>query len=232
MKAVFITATDTEVGKTVVTGLLASYLLDKGCNAITQKWIQTGSSGFPPDIAEHLKLMGRHICDIKEYLPDIVPYNFTMPASPHLAAESQDQKIDAAKIKNSFITLSKTFDTVIVEGIGGVLVPFSRKDLLIDIAKELDLPVIIVAKNKLGAINHTLLTIEAIKIRRMKILGVIFNNSAEKEDKAILADNPKIIKALTGQSILGTLLWTKQMDTLHRAFKPIGDKILVSSQKL
>ena len=233
MKAVFITGTDTGVGKTIVCGLLARYLLGKSCNVITQKWIQTGTKGFPPDITTHLKLMGRTKADIKEHLPDIIPYKFQLPASAHLAAAAEKKRISSSKIKNCFKRLSDNFDFVIVEGIGGALVPFNRKELVIDIAKELNLPVIIVAKNKLGTINHTLLTIEAIKKRGLKLLGIIFNSDSEKENKSILEDNPKIIKALTGETILGKLPWLDDKNLLHEAFKPTGKKIfgLIKKEK-
>jgi len=224
VKAIFVTGTDTEVGKTVVVGLLARYLLDKGCSVITQKWIQTGSDDFPDDIAAHLKLTDRDIADIEKYLPYICPYVFRLPASAHLAAEQEKKTIDAAKIKDSFTKLSRKFDTVIVEGIGGALVPYNRKDLVIDIAGQLALPVILVAKNKLGAINHTLLTIEALKAREMKILGIIFND-CQVRDRIIADDNPGIIKDLTSERILGNLTWQKNRHLLHKAFKPIADKI-------
>jgi len=230
VKAVFVTGTDTEVGKTVVCGLLGRYLINKGHNVITQKWIQTGSENFSEDIATHLTLMGRQKEDIEKYLPYINPYIFRFPASAHLAATLEKSSIDAAKIKNSFTILSKEFDTVIVEGIGGALVPFNKKDLVIDIAKELDLPVIIVVKNKLGAINHTLLTIEAIRARDMKILGLIFNGH-ENEDKIIANDNPEIIKTLTNERILGNLPLLKEQTLLQKAFRPIGDSILSISAK-
>ncbi len=225
MKAVFVTGTDTEVGKTLVTGLLAKHLWDKGYHAITQKWIQTGTRNLPTDIAVHLKLMGKKIEDVEKYLPYTAPYTFQLAASPHLAANSEKRKISTARIKSSFRTLSKKYDFVIVEGLGGVLVPFNRKKLVIDIAKELALPVIIVAKNRLGAINHTLLTIEALRSRHMKILGVIFNGQNEKENEVILEDNPKIVKALTGEKVLGNLPWLKDQDLLYKAFIPIGDRI-------
>jgi len=226
MKAVFITGTDTEVGKTVICGLLANYLLSKGRTVITQKWIQTGSENFPPDIAVHLDLMGKNKSDIEDYLPYIVPYAFRLPASPHLAAALEKKQIDAAKIKKSFQRLSKEFEFVIVEGIGGALVPFNEKELVIDIAQQMALPVIIVAANKLGAINHTLLTIEALKARGINILGVIFNAQNEMQDKIVLEDNPQIIKTLTGEKIFGILPWSKDRRLLCEAFEPIGSDIL------
>lgn len=225
MKAVFVTGTDTDVGKTVVCGLLGRCLLDKGHSVITQKWIQTGASGFPTDIAVHLKLMGRKKEDIEKYLSDITPYRFRFAASPHLSAGLEKKKVNTTRIKNSFKILSKKFDFLIVEGIGGALVPLSMKKLVIDIAKELNLPVLIVAKNKLGAINHTLLTIEAVRARDMRILGIIFNSQHKKDNVIILKDNPQIIKTLTGEKMLGNLPWLKNWDLLHKVFKPIGDKV-------
>lgn len=226
MKAVFVTGTDTEVGKTVVCGLLARFLLDAGYNVVTQKWIQTGCVSFPADIAVHLELMGKSRKDIKDFLPDICPYRFSFPASAHLAAELEGKKIEPEKIKDSFYKLRKNFEFVITEGIGGALVPFNRSALVIDIAAELDLPVLLVAANKLGAINHTLLTIEALKARGLKILGVVFNSRREKTDELILADNQQIIKTFSGEEISGRLPWSQDLSLLHKAFVPIGKKIL------
>ncbi len=207
MRGIFIVGTDTGVGKTTVTGLLGRFLSDNGHRAITQKWIQTGSDRFPEDIARQ-------------------PYTFKFPASPHLAARLERKTISKARIKKSFLFLKDRFDFVIVEGIGGALVPFNGKDLVIDIAKELDIPALLVVANKLGCINHTLLTIEAIKRRGMKIIGIIFNNSQSGERKNIISkDNPRIIKKLTGEKILGVLPWRKDKALLYRAFIPIGKKV-------
>ena len=206
MKALFVTGTDTGVGKTIVCGLLGRFLSNNGYRAIIQKWIQAGSNNFPKNV---------NVC-----------YTFKYPASPHLAAGLEKRRINAGKIKKSFKFLKKGFDFVIVEGIGGALVPFNEKRLVIDIAKELYLPVLIVVANKLGAINHSLLTIEAVKRRNMKIMGVIFNNRYKSADKIILEDNAKIVKALSGEKILGILPYCKDRNKLHKAFLPIGGKIL------
>jgi dethiobiotin synthetase len=230
MKAVFVTGTDTGVGKTVICGLLGRYLLDRGRNVITQKWIQTGSQGFPEDLAAHLKLMGRQKKDVEKYLHSMTTYTFSLPVSPHLAAAIENKRIDSAKIKGDFRRLSEQFDSVIVEGVGGVLVPYGKRGLVIDIVKELDLPAIIVAQNKLGAINHTLLTIEALSSRRIKVLGVIFNEYPN-EDTIIAENNPKIVKMITGRNILGTLPWLTKQSLLRKAFRPIGDNILKAYAK-
>lgn len=223
--AVFITGTDTGAGKTAVTGCLARYLLEKGYSVITQKWIQAGGNTFSrSDIAVHLKIMGRKARAIKKELPYVLPYMFKHASSPHLASKIENKKIDPNRIIKSFKALCGRFDFVIVEGVGGALVPFTDKRLVIDIVKELDMPAVIVAGNKLGAVNHTLLTIEALRARKIRILGIVFNNMG-RGDRMILEDNPRIIKDLTGQTIFGTLPWEPSYNKLYKKFTPIGERI-------
>ena len=224
MKGIFVVGTDTGVGKSIVTGLLGRYLQEKNYRVITQKWIQTGSR-VSADINLHLKIMGIPKKKIKDYLVYVCPYKFLLPASPHLASRQENKRISIAKIKQSFKLLSAKFDFVIVEGIGGALVPVDQKRLMIDIAKELDLAVLVVAQNKLGAINHTLMTIEAINNRKMKILGILFNN-LKGEKKLIAKDNPDIIKKITKQNIIGILPWDKKLDRLYKKFLPLGKRII------
>lgn len=224
-QALFVTGTDTGAGKTVITGCLAKYLLEKGYNVITQKWIQTGCDpGVPSDIRLHLKIAGRDINDIKQYLPYIAPYAFKGAYSPHLASQAENKIININKIKTSFKILSHQFDFIIIEGLGGALVPYNKRRLVIDIVKDLDLPVLVVVENKLGAINHALLTIEALNTRKIKIFGIVFNNR-KCQDKPILEDNPRIIKTLTKQRVFGVLPHEAGQRKLYEKFIPIGEKI-------
>ena len=224
-QGILITGTDTDVGKTVVTGLLGQFLLAQGRSVITQKWIQSGCTGFPEDIDTHLQWMGQTRETIAAHQVSVCPYCFDLPASAHLAAEAENQVIDPAVITRAYLDLEGRFDCVLVEGMGGALVPYSRKALLLNLVDELNLPVLIVAKNKLGAINHTLLTIEALQTRGMTILGVVFNGPEHAPDR-ITDDNPKIIQDLTDVSILGTLPWTQDKSLLTRAFAPVGQALL------
>jgi dethiobiotin synthetase len=225
MRAIFITGTDTGVGKTIVSGLLGAYFRRRAQRVIPQKWIQTGSKTFPDDIDMQLKLMGMQRHMIKDYMPYVCPYVLKFPASPHLAAKLQDRVIKAEKIKHSLAVLGAHFETVVVEGIGGALVPFNSRKLVIDIASELNLPVVIVAANKLGAINHTLMTVEVIRKRKMKIIGIVFNNIFPQENKLVLEDNIRIIEILSRAKILGSLPWRSNINLLHRFFLPIGKAI-------
>ncbi|MFH1245063.1 MAG: dethiobiotin synthase [Candidatus Omnitrophota bacterium] len=222
-RGIFITGTDTGAGKTVISGLLGRYLAEKGYNVITQKWVQTGDI---QDVDRHLGLMKISRPRIKDCLSRVCPYNFKFAASAHLAACLERKKIAPDKIKRSFQYLSRRFDVVIVEGTGGALVPFSRKGLIIDIVKELHLPAIIVAANKLGAINHTLLTVEALRKRRITVAGIIFNNIDQNADERVLTDNIKIIRTLSGEKVLGILPYRETDECLYRQFVPIGRKIL------
>ena len=224
-RAIFITGTDTGVGKTIVTGLLARYLLENGHSVVTQKWVQTGSSGFPLDIEEHLKLMGKAREDVLPLLEDINPYSFTFPSSPHLAARKEGSSIDPERIIKSFKTLEEEFDFVLVEGAGGVNVPLSEKVLIIDIAEELNLSVLLVAENRLGAINQVLLTIEALKKRRLDIIGIVFNRISTSENEEVLEDNKSIIAEITKEKILGELPFKENAKDLYWNFELIGDKI-------
>lgn len=235
MSGIFVTGTDTGVGKSVVTGLLARYLLERGRSVITQKWIQTGSSNgdsplrgqapLPLDIQEHLKIMGVKRGEVEDYLDFICPYNFKFAASPHLASRIEGKRINKGKIIRSFKFLSGKFNFVIVEGLGGALVPFDHSHLLIDIVKELSIPVLIVSRNKLGTINHTLLTIEALRKRKLKIAGVLFNNP-RRENKDILKDNPRIVEEISREKLLGALPWEEQYDKLYLKFKPAAAKLI------
>lgn len=224
MRIIFIAGTDTGVGKSVVCGLLAGFLLDKGYKVVTQKWVQAGSRGLSNDINTHLKFMARTKKDYQNCLSFMQPYIFRFAGSPHLAAGLENKRVDIVKIKKSLTGL-RHFDFVVIEGIGGVLVPLNFKSLLIDVIKELGLSVLVVAANKLGAINHALLTIEALKSRDIKIIGIVFNNILDKENRIILNDNPSIIKKFSQQRVLGILPYSENPFQLRKVFAPIGKKI-------
>ena len=206
MKSIFIAGTDTGVGKTIVTGILAKRLIEKGYRVVTQKWVQAGPSS---DIDIHLKLMGKRKTDYARHLHSMSPYSFKFASSPHLASSLEGRCIKIDRIKKSLKDLSVHFDFVLVEGSGGLLVPLTRNMLLIDLVKRLRMSVLLVAENKVGAINHTLLSIEALKARNINILGIIFNTRSNRVDGRILKDNPHMVRRLAGVEILGVLPYLK-----------------------
>ena len=199
INAYFIAGTNTHVGKTFFTALLAKFFTnDKKINCITQKWVQTGPES---DINKHLKAMKKPLKTILPYQKAINPYIFALPASPHFAAECEKKTIKEEKILIAFHALTQHFDVVIVEGSGGLLVPFSNSLLQIDLLEKLKIPAILVAANALGGINHTLLSIEALKSRQIPIAGIILNKIEKKTPDAIIKNNAEILRAFIPDKI-------------------------------
>ncbi|MDD5686556.1 MAG: dethiobiotin synthase [Elusimicrobia bacterium] len=222
MSVIFVTGTDTGVGKTMITGLLYQYITKKGYSVITQKWVQTGTKTLlESDVAHHYF----HSTDVNFHSYSL-PYCFRFPGSPHLAAKLEGRRINIKKIIESFNKLCRKYDFLIVEGTGGIMVPFNGKYLSIDLVKKLNLSVIIVVGNKLGCINHTLLTIDSLKRRNIRIIGLIFNNIFQKQKKTILKDNPDIIEKISGIKVLGIMKKERSKNKLINNFRKIGKKIL------
>lgn len=222
MNSVLITGTDTGVGKTVVCGCLAAYLRDLGLNVITQKWVQTGC-GSSDDVELHsiTPLDSDYTADD---LADLrMPYRLKHPASPHLAAELEGVQIDVAKIEFAHAKLTQHFDLVVVEGSGGALVPITKTILMADVAVRLNLPVVIVAENKLGCINHALLTVEALRARGLRVVGLIFNRIGNEWDETILTDNIRAIARLAGVPVLGEMPGMDERQYAAELFRPIGE---------
>jgi dethiobiotin synthetase len=209
---IFIAGTDTGVGKTVVTGLLAKYLVEKNFNVVTQKWVQTGDPVSSSDISVHLKMMGRSIEYFAPYANDINPYCFSLAASPHLAARQAGVYINSSKIIRSFYRLRELFDFVLVEGAGGVHVPLSEDKLIIDLVEDLNIPVLLVAENRVGTINHTLLSVESLRSRNIPIIAVVLNTiRPDSPEDVILDDNRYIIDSIVGENNVFSLSFCEKM---------------------
>jgi dethiobiotin synthetase len=173
-KTIAIAGIDTDVGKTVVAGLFARYLLDQQYSVTTCKLVQTGCKNISEDILLHRKLMG---VPLFEYDKDSTscPYVFTTPASPHLAAKLEQKIIDPGALTRSISTLQKSHDFLLVEGAGGLMVPLTNDLILIDFFAQMEFPLVLVCSSKLGSINHTRLSLEAIKNRGIELLGIVYN---------------------------------------------------------
>ncbi len=190
MRGFFVTGTDTGVGKTEIAAYLAKSFTKKGFKVGTMKPIATGSSR-----------------DARILKADPV-VSFRLPLSPLVAG-----KVNKRKIWQAFEKLKANNDIVIVEGIGGVMVPISGKGkkafYVADMVSKMNLPVIIVARPNLGTINHTLMTIEALRRRRIRIYGVIFNHSCRVKNDISIKTNPGMIEDLSGVKTLGVMYYNK-----------------------
>jgi len=195
----FIAGTGTGVGKTIVTGYLTRYFFQQNRSVITQKWVQTGYLEADHDILTHDRICGRS-SDRNE---DRLPYRFRMPSSPHLAAKMERRAIDPKVIFDSLTRLQSQYEQIIIEGTGGLMVPFTEELLQIDLIQHSRCPVVLVIANQLGAINHAILSIEALQSRKIPILGLIFNQITSNEDTEILKENLSIINKITKCPIFG-----------------------------
>ncbi len=188
----FLTGIDTDAGKTYATAFLARKFMDEGRSVITQKFIQTGCTGDSEDILEHRRLTGSPLLpeDIDHTTAPII---FTYPASAQLAARIDGRDIDVSLIDRSRELLASRYDVVIIEGAGGLMVPFTDDFLTIDYPATRHLPVVLVTNGVLGSINHTLLSLEAIAARGLELPYVIYNKHFDS-DAVIAADTLGFIR--------------------------------------
>lgn len=193
MKGVyFVTGIDTNVGKTAATGIIARELLTQGVNVITQKMIQTGCINESEDIVEHRRIMNIPMQEADLNF-DTCPYIFTYPCSPHLAARIDKRIIDKNKIKEATDRLAEQYEVVLLEGAGGIMVPVTEDYMTLDYMTDMQYPVILVASGKLGSINHTLLSLEAIRHRGLSLAMLVYN-LYPKADEIIEQDTLKYLQ--------------------------------------
>jgi dethiobiotin synthetase len=170
LKGLFVTATDTGVGKTTVGCALLSSWAKKGRRVAAMKPCETGGG----DDAERLiGACGRPLD------PSLVrPYAFSLPASPEAAAAADRvEYVYVDNIRRGYARLAAEADVVLVEGAGGLLVPLNPEQTMADLAAALELPILVVARPSLGTINHTLLTLEAARRRGLRVIGVVFSRA-------------------------------------------------------
>lgn len=183
---IFISGIDTDAGKTYATAWLAKHLMKKGQRVITQKFIQTGNSGYSEDIVKHRELMGTGLLPEDEDFTT-APIIFSYPASAQLAARLDGKEINLDKVKQSSAVLASRYDTVLVEGAGGLMVPVTDDYFTIDYVKDEKLPLALVTNGVLGSINHTILSLEAIKNRDITLRYLLYNTYFDN-DKTIADD--------------------------------------------
>lgn len=189
----FVSGIDTGIGKSYATGFIAKQWNAAGLRTITQKLVQTGNTSISEDIILHRELMG--IAFTQEDMQKItMPEIFSYPASPHLAARIDKREINFEKMRQATIQLSQRYDAVLIEGAGGLMVPLTENYLIIDYIKEMDYPLLFVTSGKLGSINHTLLSLEAVARRRIQLHTVIYNTFPVPEDNTISADTQRYLR--------------------------------------
>lgn len=192
-KGYFITGTDTGVGKTVVTALLANTLRRQGLHVGVMKPVETGCPQDGNHLVPQDSLFLRQISGCTAPQELVTPYTFAEPLAPAIAAELAGITIEIQHIRKCYEQLLAEHDIVLVEGAGGLLVPLTAQLSMHDIAVKLDLPVLIVACNRLGTINHTALTV-TIAHQRSQVLGIILNNIQASDNLAMQTNADALLR--------------------------------------
>ncbi len=191
-QSLVVCGTDTDIGKTIISALLV-----QGLNAMYWKPIQSGyEEGTDTNrICELLNLKEQR------WIPEV--YKFQAPVSPHWAAEKEGKMVEPSRL-----SLPITQSPLIIETAGGLMVPLNRQWLQIDQLKVWDLPILLVSKSGLGTLNHTLLSIEALRKRNIPILGIILNGPKH-------LDNPQTLKEFGQVPIIGEIPYFKKVTSTN-----------------
>lgn len=200
----FVTGTDTEVGKTLLSGALIIKLREAGIRAIGFKPVVAGTyvdaSGQKRN--EDLETL-RIASGLHTHEQSLCPFVLDEAAAPHLIGQKNGVHLDATIILDEFNALTSAFDAVVVEGAGGFLVPLNDQEDLGDVAQAMDLPVILVVGMRLGCINHALLTCEAIVSRQLTIAGWVANTLSD--EMPFLEENIQTLKGRIFAPFLGVI---------------------------
>ena len=194
----FVTGTSTEIGKSVVSVALIGALKAMGYDVCGMKLVESGCDGPPVDGMRLLMAS-----DVDEPIDKITPYQFTAPLAPLVAARKEGIQVEPSVIIKTARELASRHDLLVVEGVGGFLVPIAGDGYLVrDMARDMGLPVIIAAPLGLGTINHTLLTVESVRGAGLRLAGVALNQHEPPSGSEAEETNPALLKELLGDGVL------------------------------
>ncbi|MCX7913137.1 MAG: dethiobiotin synthase [Thermodesulfovibrionales bacterium] len=227
-KGIFITATDTGVGKTIVSAMTVRALLQKGFRVGVMKPFETGCLKENNELLPSDGIFLREMAEIEESIDLINPSRFELPLSPLAASWIEKKVVEIDKVIHSYELLRKKYDFLVVEGAGGILVPIyidnnSKVIYIADLIKMFGIPTLIVSRPTLGTINHTLLTVKYALSYGIKVLGVIINYSNPPGKDISEESNPLILKKISPVPILGII------SHLSETSKKYLDKVISSS---
>jgi dethiobiotin synthetase len=211
MRGLFITGTDTGVGKTEVTCALVANARAAGVDAVAMKPAQSGVTPGEPTDAERLhEASGR-----AEPLEVLCPYSFAAPLAPAVAARLEGRTISFGAIVDRVRALADRHARVLVEGAGGLIVPLSDAHTYADLAVALGLPVLVVARAGLGTVNHTALTVEALAARGLVLAGIVLNRVCDTDDASVPYNVAEIAR-VTGREPLASLPYARDIAERQR----------------
>jgi dethiobiotin synthetase len=201
MRGVYVTGTDTGVGKTVVAGAICAALAARGERVAAFKPVVTGIDDPPDPIWPRDHELLASAAGSGQSPSDVAPYTFGPPLSPHYAAELAGAAIDPARVRDAARAAGDGADTLVCEGVGGLLVPIIADFSVRDLAVDLGLPIVVVARTGLGTINHTLLTVESARSAGLHVAGIVMTPWSDPEP--IEESNRATVERLAGVAVSG-----------------------------
>ncbi len=211
-KGFFITGTDTGVGKTVIAAAIIKALQAGGINACGMKPVETGCSRVGGSLYPSDGMFLKKAARMDEGIHSVTPYSFENPVAPSLASETEGKSVNLPVIMKKFDALAKKYPAVIVEGVGGLLVPVKRDYFVLDLVKEMGLPLIVVSRPSLGTINHTLLTVKYAMKEHIEVAGVIINFSRPAEGTTAENTSPLVLQQFCPVPVLGVFPHLKGLE--------------------
>ena len=211
MKVIFVTGTDTGIGKTVISSAISAFFsLRKQMNVGVMKPFECGLSKTDKDLLPWDAICLREASGSNDDLNTISPYTLEAPVAPEVAAMLEHVNIDINMVDKIYHSLAKSHDLLVIEGAGGVLVPIKENFFFADLIQKWNAPTLIVSRLGLGTINHTLLTNHLLKERGIKVLGVILNNTDGLGDLPAQT-NPDILRKYLDVPVLGIFPHVKDL---------------------
>ncbi|MFG6150224.1 dethiobiotin synthase [Halobacillus sp. B23F22_1] len=208
-QGIFVTGTDTEIGKTFVAAGIAAALSEKGVDVGVFKPMLSGDKREDP---ESDTMILKSMSGDPSRPSDITPFQFDEPLAPYLAAKRQNISVKQSDVINSWNHIKHRHSFTIVEGAGGIAVPYGEDFLVSDIMKHINLPVLVVARPDLGTVNHTFLTVDYARRCGLNVIGVVINGFNSTKAEVAEHTNPELIEQFCKIPVLGIIPQTEKKD--------------------
>lgn len=237
-KGIFITGTDTGIGKTIVSAVLIRSLVNKGFKVGAMKPIETGCTWTADkrDLVPSDGMFLKEAAEMDDPIDTVTPLRFELPLAPMVASDIEKKDVDLSKVFEAYNILSNKYDFMVVEGVGGLMVPVKRLSnrriyYVSDLIRDLKLPTIVVSRPTLGTLNHTVLTINQAFKEGVEVKGVVINYHNPPENTIAEKTNPEVLKELITVPIIGILPYIDDINisNVNRFTDFIDLSVLLSS---
>jgi dethiobiotin synthetase len=230
-KGFFITGTDTGVGKTLIAGAFITTVQFLGKRVCGMKPVESGCSGQGEVLIPYDGMFLKQVSHADEPLALVTPCCLESPLAPLAAAEVDRRDLDISGIGRAFSELSARYEALVVEGIGGLMVPIAKDYYVLDLAKEMGLPLVVVARPGLGTINHIMLTVHCALKAGLTVAGIVINYTQPPEKSLAEETNPKLLSQISPVPIIGIFpyLRSKEEKEIKKAALKHFDLELIGS---